>query len=369
LKFEQLRQKYAALGYFDSNRKRPLPKFVGVVGVITSISAGIVLADFVFWWQILFPKTKLIVVDVSVQGAGSAHAVSRAIQFLNELKEIEVILIMRGGGSLADLWTFNEPTVIEAIFNSSKPIVTAIGHEADTTLADMVADVRAPTPTSAASQILPNREHFLKLIKVKLKNLISNDFTFVKMRDLVFLDQTFTAKVSDKLSYLKSNLNNLNKLLSNLSPESYLNFRVHRLKNLFKNFCFEYTRAMSRFRASLLSVQNKLLQIDTTSHLLNKSNSFIRNLRRSEQLASQLFLACRDQLDRLQTKLHLCSPLEPLSRGFSLVVDSYGKVLSFSDLRTNQVIKVLFDEGDISARITEKNARSARRSYKESFKD
>jgi exodeoxyribonuclease VII large subunit len=154
LAFEQLRHRLAAEGLFDQARKRPLPAFPRTVGIVTSL-AGAAIRDMITVLHRRCPILNIIIAPVPVQGDDSAEQIASAIRSLNELGHVDVIIVGRGGGSLEDLWSFNEECVVRAIVSSRVPMVSAVGHETDVTLADYAADLRAPTPSAAAEAVAP----------------------------------------------------------------------------------------------------------------------------------------------------------------------------------------------------------------------
>jgi exodeoxyribonuclease VII large subunit len=154
LAFEQLKARLAAEGLFDERRKRPLPFFPRRIGIATALS-GAALHDILVILRARCPALHVVVRPVRVQGVGSAEDICRAIADLNAHRELEVLIVGRGGGSLEDLWSFNEESVARAIAASRLPVVSAVGHEVDFTIADFVADRRAPTPTAAAELVVP----------------------------------------------------------------------------------------------------------------------------------------------------------------------------------------------------------------------
>lgn len=161
--FEQLKQKLAAEGLFDEIHKKPLPHFPQQVGVITS-PTGAAIRDILSVLKRRFPKLPVIIYPTQVQGNEAATMITAAIQIANQRNECDILLVSRGGGSMEDLWPFNEEIVARAIFASKIPIVTGIGHEIDFTIADFVADHRAPTPSAAAEFISPNQNELLQKI-------------------------------------------------------------------------------------------------------------------------------------------------------------------------------------------------------------
>ena len=156
LAFEQLKKKLATEGLFESERKKPLPFLPAAVGIVSS-DRGAALHDMLRIIRDRYPDRRVVIRPVKVQGDGSAREIAQGIADLNRFGEVDVIIVGRGGGSLEDLWAFNEEIVARAIVASKIPTVAAIGHEIDFTIADFVADLRAPTPTAAAELILPRK--------------------------------------------------------------------------------------------------------------------------------------------------------------------------------------------------------------------
>jgi len=165
--FEQLKQKLEKEGLFDRRLKKTLPRLPRYVGVVTS-STGSVIKDIINVMGRRYPNINIKVYPVAVQGEGAAKQISKAIDRFNELKCVDVIILARGGGSLEELWAFNEEVVARSIFKSHIPVVSAVGHETDYTIADFVADERAPTPSAAAEIVAPDK----KSLKNELNNLV-----------------------------------------------------------------------------------------------------------------------------------------------------------------------------------------------------
>jgi exodeoxyribonuclease VII large subunit len=164
IKFEQLKARLGEEGLFAPERKRRLPLFPLCIGVVTS-RTGSVIHDIAVTVRSRMAGTVIVLAHAKVQGDGSSEEIIRGIRQLNEDPRVEVIIVARGGGSLEDLWAFNEEPTVRAIFGSKKPIVSAVGHETDITLADLVADVRAPTPTGAGRIVVPDRMELLERIR------------------------------------------------------------------------------------------------------------------------------------------------------------------------------------------------------------
>lgn len=176
LALQQLKEKLAKEGFFDVARKKPIPMFPKKVGIITS-PTGAAIRDILKVFERRFLDIGVLIYPVRVQGMESAKEISKGIEELNHLGGLDIIIIARGGGSQEDLWAFNEEVVARAIYNSKAPVVSAVGHEIDYTIADMVADLRAPTPSAAAEMVIRSKEEFkerLSAINFQLISAIKN---------------------------------------------------------------------------------------------------------------------------------------------------------------------------------------------------
>lgn len=180
LAFEQLKQKLEKEGLFDKAHKKPIPVFPKNIGIITS-PTGAVIRDMLNIIGRRFPYVKITLYPVRVQGEGASLEIASAIESMNKLGNFDVLIVGRGGGSLEDLWAFNEEVVARAIYHSKIPIISAVGHEIDYTIADFVADLRAPTPSAAAELVVPNKDDVYKNLSLlqnrvylAVKNMITN---------------------------------------------------------------------------------------------------------------------------------------------------------------------------------------------------
>jgi len=173
LAFKQLQQRLAAEGLFDPIHKKPLPSFPRRVGFVTSPS-GAAIRDFLQVAARRFCGVQILVIPARVQGEGAAAEIARGIALANRLNPpLDVLVVGRGGGSIEDLWSFNEEVVVRAIFASQLPVVSAVGHEIDVTLADLVADVRALTPSEAAERVIPSAEELSSRLAVLQRRMVS----------------------------------------------------------------------------------------------------------------------------------------------------------------------------------------------------
>ncbi len=228
LRLERLKARLEEEGLFEPTRKRNLPPFPNKIGVVTSPS-GAVLHDIATVVQRRYPLAELVVSPTSVQGEQAALDIADALNELNRLQEIDVIIVARGGGSLEELWAFNEEIVARAIYVSHAPVVSAVGHETDITIADLVADLRAPTPSAAAEMAVPDMSRLLGQVKEWQHDIlaIAKRLSFEKRRDVDSLVQRLSSRgpqVGDKQQRLDELTQSLSKSLwvtLNLSRERF----------------------------------------------------------------------------------------------------------------------------------------------------
>ncbi|MBJ8325997.1 exodeoxyribonuclease VII large subunit [Streptococcus pacificus] len=224
VQFEQLKKKLTAAGYFDQKHKQKLPQFVKKIGVVTSQS-GAVIRDIITTVQRRFPGVEILLFPTKVQGPGSAEEIVDNIKKANLRSDLDILIIGRGGGSIEDLWSFNEEIVVEAIFESRLPIISSVGHETDTTLSDFAADQRAATPTAAAELATPVTKadvyQYLNERQTRLYQIVMQQLNQKKER-LTQLTSSVIFRQPDRLydSYLQK-LDRLTNQLTSLFKETY----------------------------------------------------------------------------------------------------------------------------------------------------
>lgn len=173
IKFEQLKRKLRAEGLFDSKHKKPLPRFPESIGVVTS-PTGAAIRDIIKVARRRFPSCRIVLNPVRVQGSGAAEEIAKAIDEFNEYGRVDILIVGRGGGSMEDLWPFNEEVLARAIYRSRIPIVSAVGHEIDFTISDFTADTRAATPSAAVEKVLPDRKELTGQIDSLVRRMEEN---------------------------------------------------------------------------------------------------------------------------------------------------------------------------------------------------
>lgn len=240
--FEQLKEKLSKEGLFSDSHKKPLPLFPEKVGVVTS-ETGAAVQDIFNVLQRRYPVAEIVLRPAKVQGSGAAEDIAMAVNEFNELNGADVIIVGRGGGSIEDLWAFNEEVVARAVFNSRIPVISAVGHETDYTICDFVADLRAPTPSAAAELAVPDKiellaellaykRHILELAKKKIneernrllyieqKEVMRNPVTRIneQRRELLYVSEKLVNLVEDSIGEHKSRFSALVGKLDALSP-------------------------------------------------------------------------------------------------------------------------------------------------------
>lgn len=181
--YEKLKKKLELEGLFDEKHKKPIPKYPHAVGVVTA-STGAAVRDIINVLTRRFPYTEIIIYPAQVQGIGAAESICEGIEYFNKTKICDTLIVGRGGGSIEDLWAFNEEEVAYAIYNSEIPIISAVGHEVDFTIADFVADLRAPTPSAAAEMAVPSQIELINKILDYQYNLKTNLISNIKNKQL-----------------------------------------------------------------------------------------------------------------------------------------------------------------------------------------
>ena len=337
LAFEQLKNKLQQLGWFDASYKKPLPSLPKHIAVITS-PTGAAIRDILTVLARRFAGTQVTIFPVAVQGQGSANEIATAIATANALADeygFDVILTGRGGGSIEDLWSFNEEIVAHAIFHSELPVVSAVGHETDFTIADFVADARAPTPSAAAELLSPNSS-----------DMMANFVGFEQLLKRSIQSHINTSK--QQLGWLQSQLRHPGSRLQEHSQR--LDELEVRLLNSWRN-----QRQQLHMKVEILEAR---LQQQTPKHLirelLQKTNNLIQRLEKN----CQHLLTQKQQ--RLKSAMHLLdtvSPLATLDRGYAITTNQQGNVAqNAEDLKVGETLYTRLAKGSVESTITKIHA-------------
>jgi exodeoxyribonuclease VII large subunit len=332
--FERLKARLAAEGLFAAERKRPVPRFPRRIGVVTS-PTGAALRDILNVLRRRFPPAHVLIYPAPVQGAAAAPALVRALDAASARAECDVLVLARGGGSLEDLWAFNDERLARAIQRCTVPLVCGVGHEVDFTIADFVADARAPTPSAAAELVVPDRHACLEALQRTLQRL--------------------TAGTRRELRMLQARVTGTERRLQQAHPGTRLNQQAQRLDDLALRL-HAATRSRVHLGQVRLAEARARLAHASPRHALREYRA------RHEHLQLRLTQALRAHLARTgqrlavaQRGLHAVSPLATLERGFAIVSDAEGRVLSSTDqLSCGQEIEARLARGTLRARVTAK---------------
>ncbi len=327
--FEELKAKLAAEGLFDAANKSPLPQLPGRIGIITS-QTGAAVRDILHILGRRFPAIPVIIYPVPVQGEQAKLAIAQALKTATERNECDILIVGRGGGSLEDLWAFNEEIVARAIFACSIPIISAVGHEVDFTIADLVADVRAPTPSAAAELIVPDRQTWLDNLKT--------------------LQSRATNAIKRCVNNQRNQLTQLDGRLQRRNPVLLLEQYSQRLDELNGRI----SRAIQqRVHMDRLRLHNAATRIRAGSPLplLRQQTQALaeQNLRLGNAIRITIDTE-QKRLAVLAAGLQAVSPLETLKRGYTIVENQQGQIVrSTADLTAREQIAGKLTDGRFTA--------------------
>ncbi len=333
--FEQLKEKLAAKGLFASEHKKTLPLIPTCIGIITSPS-GAAIRDILSVLKRRFPIIPIIIYPVMVQGDEAKYAINQAIINANQRKECDVLILARGGGSLEDLWAFNEEMVAKAIFKSRIPIVSGIGHETDTTIADYVSDLRAATPTAAAEHCTPDVQQWLAQFQA--------------------YEYQLTQLIQNKLQQHTHHLDWITKNLNQQHPGKRLQIQAQRLDELELRLKSTLQNQLNQARSNLKAHHAQLWQFNPAHKIQHLKNYYITlNNRLSSSINNQLHEQ-QQKLTLLSQALNIVSPLATLHRGYTLTSNEENVLLrSSAQLKVGQTIKTRFSSGTVTSIIQEVN--------------
>ncbi len=334
-KYEELKQKLFNEGLFDREKKLQIPELPKKIGVITSPS-GAAIRDVLSILKRRFPLLPIVIFPITVQGDNAAPDIENALKKANLRADCDVLILTRGGGSLEDLWAFNEEIVARAIHTSKIPIISAIGHETDTTIADFVSDIRAPTPSGAAEIVTPDQSELLKLLET--------------------MSRRIEHEINQYINSKSQSMDWLSKRLSQSSPKMTVRKKIEILGNLRKllfssighNLSF-HTKAVDNFKFRLNNSSPTLKIQRAISHLSEMQLKITASTKSS-------LTKFNSQLSALGKTLDSLSPLKTLDRGYAVARDSKTKkIISNSEkVSINSRIDIKLAKGEIAAKVIER---------------
>ena len=327
IQFEQLKKKLTEAGYFDERHKQPLPQFVKKIGVVTSPS-GAVIRDIITTVSRRFPGVEILLFPTKVQGEGASQEVAANIALANEREDLDLLIVGRGGGSIEDLWAFNEEVVVQAIFESRLPVISSVGHETDTTLADFVADRRAATPTAAAELATP----------VTKADIIS------------WISERQNRAYQAGLRVIKRDQERLGKL-----AKSVIFRQPERLYDGYAQKCDHLT---SRLKST---VEQQVQQASQAQQLLNQRLLAVdleRNKALKRLLTSQVTSQYESQLARFEKAQDALLSLDTsriIARGYAMVQKGDKVISSVTEVAKGEQLSVQLKDGQLEVEV--KNAK------------
>lgn len=342
--FEQLKSKLEAEGLFDSAKKRQLPSFPSKIAIVTS-PTGAAIKDMLNVLSRRFKCVEITLIPTSVQGDAAPKEIVAAIELANQIQDFDVMIVGRGGGSIEDLWAFNNESVARAIASSKIPTISAVGHEIDFTIADFVADLRAPTPSAAAELVVNNAadlmEHFEETEK-RLVSILQNKFRSLKEKT-----QHISKRLVDPQRKLQDIAQKCDDLLQRLE---YANLKI--INNLMMRIDLLKERLGSP--ESLISeFQQKLLVQESKLKLLQRAH----------------FETKKQKLLQMNSLLDSLSPLRVVDRGYSLVYRNEELIKKAPQVKPGESITICLSEGSIQAEVTEIRKQSIKNKHGQNQKE
>jgi exodeoxyribonuclease VII large subunit len=333
-KLHERKKQLQELGYFDIQRKKKLPLFPKTIGVITS-PTGAVIQDILQILQRRHSGFHLILSPVKVQGEGAKEEIAKAIKEFNEHKLADVLIVGRGGGSLEDLWAFNEDAVVQAVYNSEIPIVSAVGHETDFSLCDFVADVRAPTPSAAAELVIAEKEQQFKFL-LQCKRQIGRQGISLLLK-------------------LRSQLQSKQQNPYISSPYLLLSKSFQGLDEMKLRLTTAGNSLLKGKRAELLSLEKQKNLLEPSYQIKLWKEKFSTAQKLVERSLIQRIKAQKENLNRVVSHLKSIDPKNLLTKGYCILFSENKEsvILSTSEIATKQNLKIQLHDGQVKVKVEE----------------
>lgn len=350
-RFLMLKEKLEKEGLFAVERKRELPYFPDVVGVVTS-KTGAVIHDIMVKIRERMPSTTVHLVDARVQGEGAAEEIAAGIEILNRLGEVDVIIVGRGGGSLEDLWPFNEEIVARAVFASRIPVVSGVGHEVDESLSDLVADVRAPTPTAAAELVVPKRTDLLEQVSEYERRLLDFDRWFQPLvQSFEELELRLTQRVRQVLQEAALRFESAKSKLRTIHPDKILASLKATLDLFQEKLLGSAAKDLTLAALKLDAYEKALHQAFVPAKLQVKAEQVSVLENRLSKAISSFLRESSQSLEGVSARLEALSHKKVLERGYSIVEKDGCIVKNAGDLKKEDTLKVSFAQGAVAAEV------------------
>ena len=331
IQFEQLKKKLSEEGLFQERFKQAIPQFAKRIGVVTSRS-GAVIQDIITTISRRFPGVEIVLYPTKVQGEGAAEEIARNIARANEREDLDVLIIGRGGGSIEDLWAFNEEIVVRSIFESRLPIISSVGHETDVTLADFVADKRAATPTAAAELATP-------VTKLDLLTYLKNQ------------EKRMATAVQNTLSKKKEDLRGLSQSVIFRQPERLYDGYLQRLDQLMLRLKQGLNGELVRNQQKVQAQIHRLVQLSPNVKIQRYQDRIqqLQKLMRSQMAV--IYDAKVAEVKRLSEALLMLDTSRIVARGYAIVKKEDTVVSSANDLKKNDQVMLMMRDGQVGLEV------------------
>ena len=351
-KFLELKDRLQREGFFSLERKRPLPFLPRAVGLVTS-KTGAVLHDMMVKLRERFPSMVVYLAETRVQGDGAAREIAAAIRKLDESKLVDVIIVARGGGSLEDLWAFNEEEVVKAVFASSVPVVSGVGHETDTTLCDFAADVRAPTPTAAAEMVVPKVSDLLQRVGELERRLRDFDRWLQPLVQRIDeLSLRLDTRASTVVGEAKLRIQAAEAKLGSIRPDKVLEVLRDKIESFHGRLFRTGITSTERLHTSITQLRERLRRAIPTEKI-DQHRSVI------DLLGGRLLVGVsrgvedsRTKMMGLELRLESTNPQRVLERGYSIVRVKGKHVRSIDEVGDGDDIRIAVSDGSIVGTVT-----------------
>ncbi|WP_312471821.1 exodeoxyribonuclease VII large subunit [Neobacillus sp.] len=327
LAYEQLKQKLELEGLFALETKKAIPMYPTTIGVITS-PTGAAIRDVITTIKRRYPIASILVIPALVQGENAAPSIAKAIEKANNIREIDVLIVGRGGGSIEELWAFNEERVARAIFSSRIPIISAVGHETDFTIADFVADLRAPTPTGAAELAVPHIEELMDRVLQRQARLLR--------------------VMQEKFRFEKERLNRVQKSYAFRYPHRLYEQKLEHVDKLTEQLV-RGTSRLSLIKKGQHEILYKRLQRNhPRAALLEARNHFERTQKELNRFMVQIFSKKQTDFNHVLSTLQALSPLKIMERGYSLAyTEDNHLVKTVKQVKVNEQVQIKLSDGSL----------------------
>lgn len=331
LAFEQLKEKLHKEGLFDPIHKKGIPTFPEHIGVITS-PTGAAIRDIITTIKRRYPSCAITVLPVLVQGPSAATSIKNAIETANERGHFDTLIVGRGGGSIEELWSFNEEIVARAIFASRVPVISAVGHETDTTISDFVSDLRAPTPTGAAELAVPSQVELANRIHTLRKFLIRN------MEREIINHKQYLARIQQSYAFRY--------------PEQLIKQKEQELDNQLEQLQRSMRKKNNEHEQTFSYLIKRLQAQHPNKQVEQAQSNLIKALRQQHYYMTQIMKQHEIKLANAIDKLTLVNPLEIMKRGFALPYSTEGEMIkSVTRVDKNDNITVRLHDGQLNCKV------------------